>query len=114
VCGIAAPSGAQSAENLAFEVASIKQSVFPGDSRYFAGFATGAGCTPAVMTISGTRVRLRWAGLCNLIAQAYDLRDYAISGDQKWIRSPPRRPTMTPTGRPTMTLKPEFQMIQHL
>jgi uncharacterized protein (TIGR03435 family) len=41
------------------------------------------------MTIAGVRVTLKWAGLCNLIARAYDLRDYAISGPKSIMTPDP-------------------------
>ena len=73
-------SPAQTAHEPAFEVASIKQSVFPGGPAYFAGFSDAAGCTQAVMTISGTGVTLTWAGLCKVAPPATRSRRVIASG----------------------------------
>jgi hypothetical protein len=40
-----------------FEVASIKQAVFPSDA-YFAGWSDAAGCTLARLPISGNRITM--------------------------------------------------------
>jgi uncharacterized protein (TIGR03435 family) len=72
------------AQKPAFEVASIKQAVFPSDA-YFAGWSDAAGCNPARISISGNRITLSKMSLCSLIASAYDIRDYLISGAPDWM-----------------------------
>jgi uncharacterized protein (TIGR03435 family) len=72
------------AQKPAFEVASIKEAVFPSDA-YFAGWSAAAGCNPARLSISGNRVTVSKMSLCSLITGGYDIRDYLISGAPDWI-----------------------------
>jgi len=82
--GVAALSMAQTAQKPAFEVASIKEAVFPSDA-YFAGWSAGAGCNPARLSISGNRVTVSKMSLCSLITAGYDIRDDLISGAPEWM-----------------------------
>jgi len=67
---------------LRFEVASIRPAIFPS-AAYEAGFyAHGAAGNPCFVnpSISGTRVSLPRASICDLIAFAYGLQGYQIVG----------------------------------
>lgn len=65
-----------------FEAASVRPTVFPNDI-FAAGFRTGAysnPCTRGKLTISGTRVSLTGAAICDIIRLAYDLKSYQVVG----------------------------------
>jgi uncharacterized protein (TIGR03435 family) len=78
--GIARLSVAQTAaQKPAFEVASIKQAVFPKSDAYFDGFVSGAGPCGGRIVISGNRVTLSYVSICAVISAAFNLHDYEIS-----------------------------------
>jgi uncharacterized protein (TIGR03435 family) len=71
----------------AFEVASVKQAVFPSDGFFTGWVAAGGMCGPTRLTISGNRVTLRQVSLCGLVGTAYGLRDYLVStGSNDWLK----------------------------
>jgi uncharacterized protein (TIGR03435 family) len=75
----------QSQVSTAFEVASIKQSVFPNDY-YFEGYISGGGVCQGGIAIAGNRVTVSKATVCGLIRIAYDMQPYQISGIPDWIK----------------------------
>src|SRR5581483_12236043 len=66
-------------QKLAFEVASVKQAVFPNDQLFVGWVSSGGMCGPTRLTISGKRVILRQVSLCGLVGTAYGLREYLVS-----------------------------------
>ena len=67
---------------LQFDVASVRPSTFPSDM-FAAGFRAGkAGnpCDGAQPKVSGTRVSLTMAGICDIIRIAYDVKGYQVIG----------------------------------
>jgi uncharacterized protein (TIGR03435 family) len=78
---LAAPLLAQQS-GLQFEVASIHPMAFPS-SEYAAGYSTAVSsnpCTRGKLEVSGTRVSLTAASICDIIRIAYDLKSYQIVG----------------------------------
>jgi uncharacterized protein (TIGR03435 family) len=67
---------------LRFEAASVRPTVFPNDA-FAAGFRVGASsnpCTRGKLTVSGTRVSLTGAAICDIIRLAFDLKSYQVIG----------------------------------
>ena len=67
---------------LQFEAASVRPTVFPNDA-FAAGFRMGASSNPCgggKLTVSGTRVSLSGAAICDIIRLAYDLKSYQVIG----------------------------------
>jgi uncharacterized protein (TIGR03435 family) len=73
----------------AFEVASVKQAVFPNDA-YFEGYSAAGPCNGSTNPpISGNRITLKIVSLCGLIAMAYDVRgDLIVAPD--WVKKADR------------------------
>jgi uncharacterized protein (TIGR03435 family) len=92
VIAVAGVGAAQApAQKLAFEVASIKQSVFRSDGAFAGTLAAGGMCGQTRLSISGNRVTLRQVSLCGLIAMAYDMRDFLIVPvSNGWIKKEDR------------------------
>jgi uncharacterized protein (TIGR03435 family) len=77
----------QAPEAPAFEVASIKQSTFPGEG-YFRGFSYVGICVARLPQISGGRVTFTRTTLCGLIMVAYGIptgQSFRIVGMPKWM-----------------------------
>jgi uncharacterized protein (TIGR03435 family) len=75
---LASPLSAQ----LQFEVASVRPAAFPSDA-YAAGFRAGASTSPcngSMPEVSGTRVSITMAGICDLVRIAYDVKGYQVIG----------------------------------
>lgn len=70
-------------QSLQFEVASVRPSVFPSDG-FAAGFFSGKAGNPCdggiKPSVSGTRVSLKMAGICDIIRVAYDVKGYQVLG----------------------------------
>lgn len=67
---------------LQFEVASIRPTAFPSDA-YAAGVRAARASNPCEggkLSVSGTRVSLTVAGICDIIRIAYDVRSYQVTG----------------------------------
>jgi len=80
-----------SGPRLAFEVASVKQAVFPSDGMFAGWVAAGGMCGPTRLTVSGNRVTLRQVSLCGLVGTAFGLRDYLVStGTNDWLKKEDR------------------------
>jgi uncharacterized protein (TIGR03435 family) len=65
-----------------FEVASIRPTTFR-DGNYEAGFYAGASgnqCNSGTLSISGTRVSVAYAGICDLVRIAYGIKAYQVVG----------------------------------
>jgi uncharacterized protein (TIGR03435 family) len=78
---------AQDVPPRAIEAASIRPAAFPSDS-YFQGWTSFGGiCVVGARTPapSGNRLTLPKMTLCSLIAMAYDVQDYRISGAPAWM-----------------------------
>jgi uncharacterized protein (TIGR03435 family) len=88
IIGVAVPVvGAQDLPSRAIEAASIRPASFPSES-YFQGWSSFGGiCVVGARTPapSGNRLTLPKMTLCSLIAMAYDVQDYRISGAPAWM-----------------------------
>jgi uncharacterized protein (TIGR03435 family) len=74
----------QSRGSPAFDVASIRQSVFPSDA-FFAGYTSSGTCNARPLSLTGNRLALSRVTLCTLISMAYDVRGYMIFGAPNWM-----------------------------
>ena len=75
-------AAAVAASNLAFDVASVRPSPAPDQQTMLAGLI--AGRRPNWVRVDGTRATFNYESLNDLIAYAYKLRSYEISGPE-WL-----------------------------
>ena len=92
VSAVVAQSAQATAAERRFDVASVKPSLSPYEAGRAAGIANASGQPAPAAPMFGIRTQpggrfLAGATLKQLIAHAYDVKDYQVDGGQKWVGS---------------------------